>query len=303
MKKIIEYIVNPRKTLIVLMNKNLFGLIPDKQYLKLKYLVKTNKKLNLNTPITYNEKIQWLKLNDRKDIYTIMVDKYEAKKYVGNIIGNQYIIPTIGIYEDFNDIDFEKLPNKFVIKCTHDSGGIVICKNKKNFNKDLVRKKINYYLKRKYYKIHREWPYKNVKPRIIIEKYMSNSNGKPLIDYKFFCFNGEPKLIYISEGLENHTTASMSFYDMDFKLTDCKRKDYPQLKHSVERPKNFDLMKKYAKILSKNIPHLRVDFYEIDGHLYFGELTFSTCAGFIPFEDEKWNIKLGEWIKLPTNND
>ena len=297
-KKIIKFVIHPKLLIISLMNKNLFFFLPDKLYLQMKYKLITGKTLNLNEPKTFNEKLQWLKLYDRKAEYTTMVDKYSAKNYVAKIIGKEYIIPTLGIYDSFDDIDFEKLPNQFVIKCTHDSGGLIICKNKSEFNLKESKKKINKFLKRKYYYIHREWPYKNVKPRIIIEKYMEDHNSFSMQDYKFFCFNGEPKIMYLSAGLENHETASMSFFDMDFKLTDCKRKDYKAFTTIPPKPKNFEKMKNLARELSKGIPHLRVDFYEIDGKVYFGELTFSTCAGFLPFSDEKWDLKLGNLIDL-----
>ena len=300
MAKIIKCIKNPKLIILYLMNKNCLKFMSDEKYIKLKYKLVTGSKLNLDNPKNFNEKMQWLKLHDRKDIYTTMVDKYEAKKYVANIIGEEYIIPTIGVYDNFEDINFEDLPNQFVIKCTHDSGGIAICKDKSKFDIASAKKKIEKCLKRKYFYIHREWPYKNVKPRIIIEKYMENKTGSSIRDYKFFCFNGEPKIMYLSEGLENHATASMSFFDMDFNLTDCKRKDYKCLSNILPKPKNFELMKKFSSILSKNIPHLRVDFYEVDEKLYFGELTFSTCAGMIPFESDEWNEKLGSFIELPV---
>ena len=271
----------------------------DKKYVCLTYKKKFRKELDLNNPKTFNEKMQWLKLNDRKEIYTTMVDKYEVKKYVASIIGEEYIVPTIGIYNNFDEINFEELPNQFVIKCTHDSGGLVIVKDKRKLNIKNARKKINKCLKKNFYYSGREWPYKNVKPRIIIEEYLNDEDNVKMRDFKFFCFNGIPKLMYISEGLENHNTASISFYDMDFKLTDCKRSDFKQLSYTPQKPKTFELMKKYSMLLSKDIPHLRVDWYEINGHLYFGELTFSTCSGFIPFENDKWNRKLGDWIDLP----
>lgn len=278
---------------------NLMHFINDKKYLKIKYYLKTGKRLNLDNPKTFNEKLQWLKVYDRKDIYTTMVDKYEAKQYVANIIGNEYIIPTLGIYDKFEQIDFDQLPNQFVIKCTHDSGCIVIVRNKNNIDRKKIEKKIKKCLKRNFFWNSREWPYKNVKPRIIIEKYMEDKINKSMQDYKFFCFDGEPKLMYLSEGFENHSTATMSFFDMNFKETDCKRSDYKLFQYKPQKPKNFELMKKFAGLLSKDIPHLRVDFYEINGKLYFGELTFSTCAGFIPFESEKWDVIMGKWIKLP----
>lgn len=273
-------------------------LIPDKLYLKLKYRSKTGKKLDFKNPKTYNEKLQWLKLYDRKDIYTTMVDKCEAKKYVADIIGKEYIIPTIGVYDKFEDIDFKELPKQFVIKCTHDSGGLVICKNKDQLDIDEAREKITDCLKKNYYWRGREWPYKNVRPRILVEKYMEDKSSKTMRDYKFFCFDGKPEIMYLSEGLENHKTARMSFYDMNMHLVDCRRSDYRPLEYIPERPNNFEKMKEFSAILSEDIPHLRVDWYEINGKLYFGELTFTTCSGIIPFADENWDRRLGDFIKL-----
>lgn len=296
-KKIAKYITNPKLIILALMNLGHLRLLPDKLYLKLKYRLIFGKKLDLKNPKNYNEKMQWLKLYDRKDIYTTMVDKFEAKKYVSKIIGKEAIIPTIGIYNKFEDIDFTKLPDKFVIKCTHDSGGIVICKNKKELNIDETKKIINKYLKRKYYYIHREWPYKNVKPRILIEEYLEDKKSKSMLDYKLFCFNGKPKIMYISDG--SHTeNQHIAFFDMNYNYLDIKRKDYGEFKTLPKKPKNFSLMKEFAHKLSAGIPHLRVDFYEINGKLFFGELTFTTCSGYLPFKDEKWNEIIGEWIDL-----
>lgn len=290
------------KIILYCVDKGIFKYFPDKMVLKRLYYIHTNKKLNLINPQSYNEKLQWIKLYDRKSIYSTMVDKYEAKKYVADIIGSQYIIPTLGIYNSLDEIKFDELPNKFVVKCTHDSGGLVIVKDKSKLDIGLIKSKIEKSLKKNYYYHSREWPYKNVKPRIIIEKYMEDKNNATMRDYKFFCFNGKPELMYLSEGLENHETASMSFYDMNFKITDCKRKDYKLLDYYPEKPVNFEKMKEFASILSKDIPHLRVDFYEINGKLYFGELTFFTCSGFIPFEDDKWDYKLGQLIDLNLVN-
>lgn len=303
MKKIIKIIknffTNPLLRFGYLTKIGFYNKMSDEKYIKKEFKLRMGYNLDLQNPQTFNEKLQWLKLNDRNPTYTKMVDKYEVKKYVASIIGEKYIIPTLGVYNDFDDIDFNKLPNQFVIKCTHDSGGLVICKDKSKLKITKVKRKINEFLERKYFYIHREWPYKNVKPRIIIEKYMCTKKQKELIDYKFFCFNGEPKLMYLSEGLENHETARMSFYDMDFNLIDCKRKDYKQLDYTPKKPKTFEQMKEFASILSKDIPHVRVDWYEINGKLYFGELTFFTCSGFIPFETEEWNYKMGEMLELP----
>lgn len=297
MKILLKYLRYPKYILLRLDNLGLIR-INDILYIKLRYQELMGKKLNLDNPITFNEKLNWLKLHDRRDIYTTMVDKYEAKKYVANIIGEEYIIKTLGVYDKFDDIDFDKLPNRFVIKCTHDSGGLVIVRDKSKLDIKAARKKINKSLRCKFYYLAREWPYKNVKPRIIIEEYMEDKNQKSMRDYKFFCFDGKPEIIYISEGLEDHKTAGISFYDMDFKQTDCKRTDYRLLDYTPAKPKNFEKMKEYASILSKDIPHVRVDFYEINGKLYFGELTFFTCGGMVPFEDEKWDKYLGDMIDI-----
>ena len=300
--KIVNVFKNPL-WIVVYLNNMGFHCFSDKLYLKVLFKINLGYKLNLSNPKTFNEKMQWLKLYDRKDIYTLMVDKYEAKRYVKEIIGDEYIIPTIGVYDSFDEMDFEKLPDQFVIKCTHDSGGNVIVKNKKNIDRKKIKKKINKCLKRNYYYVHREWPYKNVKPRIIVEKYLEDNKHNSMRDYKFFCFNGIPKIMYISEGLENHLTASMSFYDMNFELLDCKRSDYKQLKGKIEKPKNFEKMKVFAANLSKQIPHVRVDFYEVNGQLFFGELTFYTCSGYIPFSSKKWDLILGNQIELPNDKE
>ena len=207
-QKIIELIKSPLKIFAFLNNRRIL-VLSDKKYLSIRYYEIFHKKLDLEKPEGFNEKLQWLKLYNRNPEYTKMVDKYEVKKYIEKIWGKEYVIPTIGVYEKFEDIDFEKLPEKFVMKCTHDSGGLSICRSKENFNKEEAKNKINKSLKKNYYYASREWPYKNVKPRIIAEPYLENQKGKGLIDYKFFCFNGVPKFLYISEGLENHETASM----------------------------------------------------------------------------------------------
>ena len=190
MNKIVKYIKRPSNILLYLMNKNFFKWIPDEKYITIKYKLEMNQKLNLKEPKTFNEKLQWLKLYDRKPEYTKMVDKYEAKKYVADIIGEEYIIPTLGVWDKFEDIDFTKLPNQFVLKPTHASGNVFICKNKDEIDYKKLKKTVQKWLKRNYYLVHREWPYKNVKPRIIAEEYMEDQIGE-LIDYKVYAFNGQ----------------------------------------------------------------------------------------------------------------
>lgn len=297
-EKVKKVIKNPLYLIVFLDNRGI-PLLKDKMYLKLLYKLEMGYRLNLQNPQTFNEKLQWLKLYDRNPEYTKMVDKHEAKKYVANIIGKEYIIPTLGVWEKFEDIDFNKLPNQFVLKCTHDSGGLVICKDKTKLNIEEAKKKISKSLKRNYYYYGREWPYKNVKPRIIAEEYMATAKQKELIDYKFFCFNGEPKFLYVSEGLSNHATAKISFTNMNYEKTDFYRRDYKPFELLPQKPMNFDKMKELVEKLSKNIPFLRIDFYEIEGKIYFGELTFFPCSGYIPFEPEEWDEKLGDMLELP----
>ncbi len=279
--------------------KQFIRLLPDKLYLKWYYKKHMKKRLNLKNPKSFNEKLQWLKLYDRNPLYTTLADKYEVREYIKKTIGEEYSIPLLGVYNTFDEIDFDKLPNQFVIKCNHDSASVIICRDKKKFNYAKSKKQIEKSLKTNYYKWSREWAYKNIKPRIIIEKYMEDNNSKELKDYKFFCFNGEPKIMYLSEGLEDHSTARISFFDMEFKELPFKRKDYELFEEHPGKPKNFDKMIELSKKLSNNIPQVRVDWYEINGKLYFGELTFYTCAGYIPFDPEEWDYKIGEMLKLP----
>ena len=285
---------------LYLARKNFFDSMPDKPYLEICYKIHTGKKLNLKNPQSFNEKMQWLKLYDRKPLYTTLADKYSVKKYVADIIGEKYIIPTIAVWDNVDDIDFDSLPNQSVLKCTHDSGGLVICKDKSTLDIEAAKKKLRHFYNRKFYYLHREWPYKNIRPRIIAEKYMQNGNEPELKDYKFFCFNGEPKLLYISEGLSDHSTAKISFADMDYNISPFKRSDFAPFEKLPDKPTHFEKMKELAKILCKDMYFVRVDFYEINKKIYFGEFTFAPCAGFVPFEPSEYDDIIGKWLKLPT---
>ena len=269
--------------------------IPDSTYLKLIYRLKVGKKLNLKDPKTYTEKLQWLKIHDRKELYSIMVDKYEAKKYIASKIGEEYVIPTIGVWDDFDSIDFESLPEKFVLKCTHDSGGLVICKDKSKLNKKEARAKIEKSLRTNFYWVGREWPYKNVKPRIIAEKFMVTDNEECLTDYKWFCFNGEPKLLYISK--DKAEDPRTDFFDENGNLLPIRMRD-PNSDKPPVIPQQFEKMKQLARKLSSGMVHIRVDFYLIDGKLYVGELTFYHNGGFSEVKPEEWNYKMGQMIDL-----
>lgn len=297
MKKIIKYICHPKDTLVCMMNKNFFFFVPDKIYLKWKYRLIIGKKLDLKNPKLLSEKLQWLKLYDRNPIYTKMVDKYEAREYIKDKAGEKYLIPLIGIYDKFDEIDFDKLPNQFVMKCTHDSGGLVICKDKKQLDLKKARKKINKYLKRKYFYVHREWPYKNVKPRIIIEKYMEDSNKSDLIDYKLFCFNGIPKIVLVCSERFLSSNMCKTWFDMNWKLIDMTESGH-RVDSTISKPKQLKKMVELSKKLSKNIPFIRVDWYEIGDKLYFGELTFYPASGFEKFEPKEWNKKIGDMLSI-----
>lgn len=274
--------------------------IPDKLFLKIKFKIKVGYKLNLKRPTTFNEKLQWLKLYDRRPEYTTMVDKYAVKKYVADKIGEQYVIPTLGVWDSFDEIDFDKLPNQFVLKCTHDSGGLAICKDKSTFDHEAAKKKINDSLNRNYYYSGREWPYKDVNPRIIAEKYMEDTQIKisSLNDYKLMCFNGKVRCTFVcSDRKEN---LRITIFDNEWKRMPFGRYNHPASEEDISKPKNFDGMIELAEILSNDIPFVRVDFYEINGRIYFGELTFYPGAGFEEFSPGKWDRILGDWIELPT---
>ena len=278
--KIKNALKNPEKILLWLMEKGILFFLDDKTYLKIKYRLIMHKKLNLDKPETFNEKLQWLKLYDRKPGYTTMVDKYEAKKYVSNIIGEEYIIPTLGVWDKFEKINFNELPKQFVLKPTHTSGNVFICKNKDEIDYKKLKKTVKKWLKRNYYLIHREWPYKNVKPRIIAEEYVEDET-RALNDYKVYSFNGKCDYVMVCIDREKNKTKFI-YYDKNWNIKKEFSKDGIKYGDTIKiaKPKNLDKMFEFATILSKNIPFVRVDFYEANGNLYFGELTFYPSAGF-----------------------
>ena len=293
LKKVIKY---PQ---LLFMKLDKVGLIrlTDKKYLEYRFLSEMGYKLNLKNPQTFNEKLQWLKLYDRNPEYTKMADKYEVREYIKEKIGEEYLIPLIGVYDKFDDIDFDKLPNQFVIKCNHDSGGLIICKDKNRLDIETARKKINRSLKTNYYYSGREWPYKNVKPRIIIEKYMEDSNKSDLIDYKLFCFNGIPKIVLVCSERFSSSNMCETWFDMNWKLIDMTESGH-RVDSTISKPKQLKKMVELSKKLSKNIPFIRVDWYEIGDKLYFGELTFYPASGFEKFEPKEWNKKIGDMLSI-----
>lgn len=293
-----KFIRNPKTRFGYLSALGFYNWLSDEDYVRKEWKIIRGTKLNLDFPQTFNEKLQWLKVNDHKPEYTMMVDKYAAKKYVAERIGEEHIIPTLGVYNRFEEIDFNSLPNKFVLKCTHDSGAVVICRDKEKLNKKEIKAKLTKHLKRKYYYCHREWPYKNVPPRIIAEEYMQDSTITALTDYKFYCFNGIPQYLYVSTGLDNHKTAKVSFVNTDWKLMNFRRTDYKPLDTLPQKPNCFLEMLDIAKKLSEDIPFLRVDLYEINGIVYFGELTFTPCAGMMPFDPPSADFEIGKMLDI-----
>lgn len=296
--KLIKGIKHPEWLLGVILRRFFAGFMRDETFIKWEYFSGMRKFPDLKSPKTYNEKLQWLKLNDKHSEYTIMVDKYEAKEYVKKIIGEEYIIPTLGVWDNFDEIDFDKLPNQFVLKTTHDSGGIVVCKDKTKLDLNVARKKLEKSLQHNFFYEHREYPYKDVKPRIIAEKFMVDESGTELKDYKFFCFDGIVKMLFVATDRPFDTR--FDFYDMDFKHLPFKQ-GHPLATKEIRKPNGFEEMKRIASTLSKGIPHVRVDLYDINGKIYFGELTFFHFSGNVPFEPKEWDYKIGEWLKLPMN--
>jgi len=264
-----------------------------------KYRRLLGKSLNIDTPKTYNEKLQWLKLYDKRPVYTQISDKYEVRKYIDETIGSEYLVPLLGVWDNFEDIDFDSLPNKFVLKCTHDSGGVIICKNKNDLDIKSAKEKLEKSLKVNYYYHGREWSYKNVRPRIICEQYMGDGINTSLIDYKFFCFDGDPKAMFIAT--DRGVDTRFDFYDMEFNHIPVKQ-HYNNSSKEIAKPQNFDVMASLASKLSKGVPHVRVDFYEIQGKVFVGELTLYHFSGFKAFEPEEYDYTFGEWLNLPKKS-
>ena len=294
----------PRIMMIKFVSSPLYRFLPDKLALEIRFKNVFHRPLNLDNPKTFNEKLQWLKLYDRKPEYTDMVDKFAAKNYAANIIGEEHIIPTLGVFNTFDEIDFNQLPNQFVLKCTHGSGDVVICKDKNKFDKNMAKEKLIKALRTNYYLIAREWPYKNVKPRIIAEKLLSEHNNQnydnnnEIVDYKFYCFNGQAKCIGCHfNRFTNHTA---NYYDLLCNRLDITRIGCPTNEsEKIIYSNNIKLMKDFSEQLSSGIPFLRTDFYNINGNIYFGELTFYPSGGFGRFTNDKVDYQLGEWLQLP----
>lgn len=301
--KLYKAIKNPLWAFGVILRRLFSKWMNDRSFIKWEYFSGMGKFPNLDNPVTYNEKLQWLKLNDIHEEYTQLVDKYEAKEIVRKRIGDEYIIPTLGVYDNFDVIDFDKLPNQFVLKTTHDSGGVVVCMDKAKLDMKAARKKLEKSLKNNFFYEHREYPYKNVKPRIIAEQYMVDESGTELKDYKFFCFDGKCKMLFVATDRQKREEPFFNFFDSDFNPLPFNQ-GHPVNPISPKKPYGFEEMVHIAEQLSIGYPHIRVDLYNINGKIYFGELTFFHFSGNVPFEPEEWDYKIGEWLQLPkTDNE
>jgi len=273
--------------------------ISDKKYVTIKYQKVFDKALDSQSPDTFNEKLQWLKLYDRKPEYTVMVDKYRVREYIADKIGDEYLIPLIGVWDSPDEIDFDALPNQFAMKCNHNSGlGMCICTDKSRLDSVKVKKELSRGLKQNYYLTGREWPYKDVPRKIIAEQFMKSDAGG-LTDYKIHCFNGEPKLILVCKDRFTETGLTEDFFSTQWEHLDIRRPKHPNATQPIPQPAELSRMLSLAQMLSENIPFLRVDFYIIEHKIYFSELTFFPASGFEKFVPEKWDQILGDWLTLP----
>lgn len=286
---------------LFLASRGKYDSMSDREFLQMIYKARMGKELNLENPKTYNEKLNWLKLYDRNPEYTRLVDKFAVKQYVAERIGEEYVIPLIGgPWYCFDEIDFDILPHQFVLKTSHDCGGVCICKDKNEFDAEEARRFLTKHLKQNYYLQWREWPYKNVRPCIFAEMYMSDMKGTgQLTDYKFFCFDGQVKAMFVATDRSSKTEETkFDFFDENFHHLPFTQ-GHPNATKKIECPPTFDKMKELASELSKGFPQLRVDFYNVEDRIYFGELTFFHFSGLTQFVPEQWDRKFGEWISLP----
>lgn len=293
MSRLTQFKKNPRQLLFSLMADS-SRLWPDKLYIRLLYWHHLGGIIHYSKPGTFNQIMNWSKIYDRNPFYTELADKYRVKQYVKELLGEDAVVPCYGVWDHFQDIDFDRLPERFVLKCTHDSSGAIICRDKATFNYDKARSRINKSLATNYYWRFREWPYKNIPRRIIADEFLDDGSGHELQDYKFWCFNGEPRVMYITnKGVHIYE----NFYDMDFRPLGINH-GFERKQPEYSCPKGFKLMKEYASKLSKGMPFVRIDFFEVNGHVYFGEFTFYDWAGLRPFKTPEWDKEIGSWIKL-----
>ncbi len=297
----IKLLHNDRNAFLAQCVQSMSFLFSDKKYLDLTFKYRLGYRINWENPTTFNEKLNWLKLYDRHPLYTKLVDKYEVKKYVASQVGETYIIRTIGVWNNVDEIDWLKLPNQFVLKTTHGGGnsGVIVCKDKSQLDIEKTKKRLNLALKQDLYKDSREWPYKNVPKRIIAEEFIEDDVTKELRDYKFFCFDGKVEFLFVGSGRQRPgEDVRFDFYDKDYNHLILKQ-GHPNSNVLPEKPSCFEEMKVIASKLSQGIPHVRIDLYEANGHVFFGEMTFYHFGGVVPFVPAKWDKVFGSYINLP----
>lgn len=275
--------------------KNMLNWMPDELYLRLKMWSFTGTIPDLTHPKTFNEKLQWLKLHDRNPLYTKLVDKAEVKPWVAEHIGWEHVVPTLGVWDSFGEINFDALPERFVLKCTHDSGGLAICRGRATFDEKAAQRKIEHSLSRNYYWWGREWPYKDVKPRILAEKYL-DAGPSGMTDYKILCFGGQARCIFTCTG-RAEGDLRVDFFDLNWKHLPFTR-HYPNADVLPKTPSRLTEMVALSECLAESIPFVRVDFYEVAGELYFGEMTFYPGSGMEEFDPEEWDLRIGDMLSL-----
>ena len=278
----------------------LFDFIPDKLMVKLQYRIKTGRRLNLKNPTRFTEKIQWYKLYYHDHLMTQCADKYSVREYIAQKGLEDILVPLYGVYENVEDIAFDVLPNKFVLKTTNGSHTNIICEDKERLDIEETKKLIHQWLNTRPVKMGREWAYYNIKPRIVCEEYLQNVKDGELIDYKFYCFKGGVAYIRVIKNKNSSDGCIVGIFDNEFKQAPYYRKDYKKLKTKLEKPKSFERMLEIAKILSSDFPHVRADFYNIDGKIYFGELTFYESAGYSEYDPDEFDFILGNQFELPV---
>lgn len=297
-ERIKEFRKKPGLIFSALGKRGFWNWMPDKMYLKILHRALVGEKLDLKNPSTYMQKIQWLKLYDRKPEYTQYADKYEVRKHIKETIGEQYLVPLIGVWNSVDEIPFEELPQKFVLKCTHDSGSVIICKNKEEFDINLAKTKLSEAMKRNYYTTYREWVYKDIKPRIVAEEYLQELESEELIDYKVMCFNGEARVVQVHKNRFGEKVHTTDYFDINWNRLNMKTSKEIHFDGDIDRPEHFDEMMELSEKLAKDMLHVRVDWYDAAGKLLFGELTFYESAGVDPYGEEA-EARLAGWLHLP----
>jgi hypothetical protein len=291
-----RWLRQPGKLLLPLGKRGYLRWLPDPLYLRIVYRGETGQTLRLGHPRTYTEKLQWLKLHDRNPAYRTLVDKYAVREWVAARIGSQYLVDLLGYYDSVEDIDLSRLPDQFVLKTTHGSTWNILCFDKSTMDWDAARRKLHDWMERSVYNLGREWPYKGLRPRIICEKLLTDQNGKVPDDYKFFCFGGQPRVVLVhKDRWGDHREV---FYDAGWNRLEVKADSGNLSLAQNEKPERYDEMIRVAATLSAGLRHVRVDLYNMEGRIYFGEMTFFPGSGFVRIEPDESNELWGSWIRL-----